>query len=368
DYFPGQAQVVARLDDRVTLPGSIPQLGWMALQQDWFTTYTGGLGFYSDSRGVDEAIERGGFLIDKLQAAGVDPDIELVLAAGRNPIMPLEYAALFLSEEERETYGTTMELDWARLKAQWLDPEMPWNAAWGDDVAKVFDGLSVVAEVSGPSDGIILTTSATDTTGLTQRGAQVVEVRIFDALNHLELTFAGRLASFFFGDETSGELFDPIASAKYDEPDNQLVEWLDGVLFTVVEQPDDDVGSDTADAGGMDTDDGTDPDVASDGGGGDADMADAAQNDTAPSPSEEVGGDGTTAPPDVPSSGDGTGAGGADDNDGSNAAPRERSGCTLAAAAAVLPVNTGGWWVVLAGVVLVVGRRRRRERRGFALR
>ena len=356
DYFPGQAQVVARLDDRVPLPGTIPELGWMALQQDWFTTYEGGLGFYSDSRGVDAAIERGGGMIAKLQG-GVDPEIELFVAAGRNPIMPLEYGALFLSEDERATYGSSMEADWARLKAQWLDPQMPWNGVWEGDVEKLFEGRSVMAEVSGPSDGIILYESATDIDGLTVRGAEVTEVRTFDALNHLELTFTGRLSAFFFGDEaSSGELYDPVASAKYDEPENQVVEWVESVLFTVVEQPGEDVGVD-ADAGSedasdaMDPDGGEDADAAGDGGGdaaGDVEGGDAVAPDV---PEEDTGGE---AFEDVPSSGDGVGGVDAADQGSANASPRDRSGC------AVAPGERGGaplgLWVVL-GVVLAVMRR-----------
>ncbi|MDP7114657.1 MAG: hypothetical protein QGH45_21970, partial [Myxococcota bacterium] len=83
--FPGQAQLLARWDDLYPLPGDDLLLGPYAMQQDWWTTYHGGLGFYSYSPGIDDAIETQGGLLDALAQAGVDPDVEIAVLAGTNP-------------------------------------------------------------------------------------------------------------------------------------------------------------------------------------------------------------------------------------------------------------------------------------------
>jgi hypothetical protein len=50
DFYPGQRQMLARFDS--TFPLS-------TLEQDWHTTYYGGLGFYTDGLGIQHAINQG---------------------------------------------------------------------------------------------------------------------------------------------------------------------------------------------------------------------------------------------------------------------------------------------------------------------
>lgn len=232
--FPGQAQVLANLRGLHALPGETSALGIMALQQDWLTTYDGGYGFVSRSEGVNAAVARGGRLIEKLQTVGVDPSVELFIAAGQNPIIPLENAQEFLPEEERQQYGSRIRSDWPRLRDEWFDVVMPWHTKWpAAELDKVFGGRSMFGEVSGPSDGLVFSASVLHTDGLTRRGAVVGELRRFDELNHLELVYASALASRFFkNQEIAQELYDPVAGAKYEKPENQVVQWIAGLLST----------------------------------------------------------------------------------------------------------------------------------------
>lgn len=235
--FPGQAQVLANLRRLHALPGETSALGVMALQQDWLTTYEGGFGFVSRSEGVNAAVARGGRLIEKLQAVGVDPSVELFVAAGQNPIIPLENAQGFLPEEERQQYGSRLRSDWPRLREEWFDVVMPWHTQWpAAELDKVFNGRSMFGEVSGPSDGLVFSASVLDTSGLSRRGAVVRELRRFDELNHLELVYASALASRFFKNQAiAQELYDPVAGAKYEKPENQVVQWIASILSTVAE-------------------------------------------------------------------------------------------------------------------------------------
>lgn len=73
DYWPGQRQMLARLDDEHALS---------PFEQDWYTTYHGGVGFVSVSKGIDHYIEQGGNLIDRLNSTPVDDDVEVALLAG----------------------------------------------------------------------------------------------------------------------------------------------------------------------------------------------------------------------------------------------------------------------------------------------
>ena len=73
--FPGQSQMLYRWDDEYPLD---------VTQADWWTTYHGGQGFISHSRGIDVAINDGGNMIERLERAGIGPDIELSVLAGDN--------------------------------------------------------------------------------------------------------------------------------------------------------------------------------------------------------------------------------------------------------------------------------------------
>ena len=130
-WFPGQAQMVARWDQRY---GRTTAKG----QFDVDATYEGGRGTVSVSRGIDAAIEDGGNLIAKLQTKGVDPDIELAVLAGTSP---------------------------------WI--------------------MHMVGERRAPSDGLLLVASAFSTDGLTRRGAKLLR-KDLRALNHLQLVYDPR--------------------------------------------------------------------------------------------------------------------------------------------------------------------------------
>lgn len=124
--FPGQAQLLYRWDNVYPLDET---------QQDWYTTYYGGLGYVSHSYGIDKAIQEGGNLISILNQNGVDPGVRVSILSGDN---------------------------------------------------NVIDG--VVWEHTGPCDGIIFVDSARDTDGITLRGATVYANDTYD-LNHAELRY-----------------------------------------------------------------------------------------------------------------------------------------------------------------------------------
>jgi triacylglycerol lipase len=71
--FPGQSQILYRWDEQIPLD---------ITQQDWWTTYYGGKGFMSHSRGIDAALADGGYLIEHLERRGLEPDIELSVLGG----------------------------------------------------------------------------------------------------------------------------------------------------------------------------------------------------------------------------------------------------------------------------------------------
>ncbi|MCA9540953.1 MAG: hypothetical protein KC620_18765, partial [Myxococcales bacterium] len=224
--FAGQAQMLARWDEVYALPGETPLLGIYAVQQDWWTTYYGGAGFVSDAPGIETAIEDGGATIAALGEAGLDPDIELYLAAGGNPVLS---SAGF--------GGVVFQLWWsdadaAGLRNFWqdgvqavLDLYFPWWAIFEDDLDRLAAGTAFLGEISGPSDGLLFVDSALDEEALGARGAQATEVRLFRALNHVELLAAGSLFSAFHADRNNG-FYDPTLAARYAEADNQIVEWI----------------------------------------------------------------------------------------------------------------------------------------------
>ena len=76
--FPGQSQTLYRWDEQVALD---------ITQQDWWTTYYGGKGFVSHSRGIEAALEDGGYLIHRLEQKGLEPDVELSVLGGTSCLM-----------------------------------------------------------------------------------------------------------------------------------------------------------------------------------------------------------------------------------------------------------------------------------------
>lgn len=79
DCWPGQDQLLARWDSKY------PIAYW---EQDSHTTYHGGEGFVSSSKGIDHYIAQGGNYIQHLNEARIDPGVEVALLAGDNPNIP----------------------------------------------------------------------------------------------------------------------------------------------------------------------------------------------------------------------------------------------------------------------------------------
>jgi hypothetical protein len=76
-YFTGQRQMLARLDGTY---------GVDETQQDWFTTYYGGTGFVSTSKGIVEAIGKGS-LVATIQASTVPASVSTYVLCGGSPTL-----------------------------------------------------------------------------------------------------------------------------------------------------------------------------------------------------------------------------------------------------------------------------------------
>jgi len=76
-YFTGQRQMLARLDGTY---------GVDETQQDWFTTYYGGTGFVSTSKGIAEAIGKGS-LVATIQASTVPTAVSTYVLCGGSPTL-----------------------------------------------------------------------------------------------------------------------------------------------------------------------------------------------------------------------------------------------------------------------------------------
>lgn len=79
DYFPGQRQLLADLSSEHSLS---------PLEPDWYTTYRGGTGFVSYSKGIQHYVEEGGNLIERLNANPPDADVEVAVLAGNRANIP----------------------------------------------------------------------------------------------------------------------------------------------------------------------------------------------------------------------------------------------------------------------------------------
>ncbi len=129
--FPGQSQILHDWENVYPLDPT---------QTDWWTTYHGGMGFFSHSRGINQALHDGGALISRLERKGLEPDIELAVLAGDNHIYDL-----------------------------------------------------VALDSSGPSDGIVFVDSALNTDGMLTNGAQLISKEILP-YNHLEILWKRKVA------------------------------------------------------------------------------------------------------------------------------------------------------------------------------
>jgi hypothetical protein len=123
DAYPGQRQMLARWDG---------VYGVNTSTQDWYTTYYGGQGFYTDGPGIQAAINAGS-LIAAIRGAPTPSGVPVYLLAGGS--------------------ATIVGI---------------WN------------------ETRGPSDGVVFVNSALDTTGVTTVGATA----LVGSANHLQLGWA----------------------------------------------------------------------------------------------------------------------------------------------------------------------------------
>ena len=271
DLFPGQRQLLRRWDDTYSLPGASPWLGAYSLQQDWYTTYEGGFGYYSYSSGIDDAIAAGDGVLDTLESAGVHPDIELFLLAGTNTLMPNgaeDYVANLYGEAYVDM--ATAGLDtWADLVADFVGNTWVDYGIAEDEVRGLVQGKLVMGEISGPSDGLVFLDSALHERALTGRGATVVEATTRN-LSHLDLLYASPITGQLLIDAGDADPTEDgwmrAVGERYIEADT--LGWLELVLADPTS------GDDGGDDGGSDdggTDDGGSDDGGSDDGGGEGD-------------------------------------------------------------------------------------------------
>jgi triacylglycerol lipase len=189
DIFPGQRQILARQDH--PLPGSMPWLGIYAVQQDWYTTYEGGYGFYSYSEGIDDAVVDGGELLAHLADNGADPSVEVFLLAGTNPLMPNATETL-LAQVFGQAWvdlSTSSTDQWAALLAEAVGSTLEPFGLAEQEVQGLAQGKLLLGEITGPSDGVVFTDSATYGAALTARGSVIQETRTAN-LSHLDLLYA----------------------------------------------------------------------------------------------------------------------------------------------------------------------------------
>lgn len=232
DLFPGQRQLLARQDD-YPLPWTLPWMGAYALQIDNLTTYEGGWGSYSYSPGIDAAIEDGGDLIARLEDIGVDPDVQLYLLAGENPLMPSGVEDV-LAESfgqvwvDMATSGTDV---WAALVSELVGDGLVSVGISSAEVQGLAQGKVILGEVTGPADGLVFVSSATKSSALTARGAVVEDTRVAN-LSHLDLLYASPVTAALMQEEADD---DPLESGwesafaeRYAEADT--IGWVEQAL------------------------------------------------------------------------------------------------------------------------------------------
>jgi hypothetical protein len=215
DYFPGHRQLLARWDGVYDLPGESAWMGLYALQQDWWTTYHGGTGFVSKSEGIDEAIEAGGGLIADLLERGVDPEVELFLLAGENPLMPNgteDWLAESFDQAWLDLAGDALD-DWSELVAAAVRNGLEDLGITEGEVQGLAGGDLVLGDISGPSDGLVFVDSATKAAALTGRGATVVETRVVN-LSHIDLLYASDITGALLIEEAG---------------DNHSLDWMEAL-------------------------------------------------------------------------------------------------------------------------------------------
>lgn len=189
DLFPGQRQLYARQDHE--LPGSLPFLGAYAMQQDWYTTYEGGYGYYSYSEGVDAVVEAGGGVLDALAENGLDPSVSLYVLAGNNPLMPngsSDYATDLFGDAWAEAGALTLR-QWGDIVSAAIGDGLVGVGVAEEEIQGLMAGDVILGEISGESDGLVFIESATAGDRLTGRGATLVDSHTAN-LSHLDLLYA----------------------------------------------------------------------------------------------------------------------------------------------------------------------------------
>ena len=274
DLFPGQRQILARQSD-YELPGENTALGAYSLQQDWYTTYEGGIGFYSISAGIDDAIADGGNLLEHLAKAGVDPSVEIFLLAGNNAVMPNgtdDYLAVEFGGAW-DDMATASKSVWSQMVGALVGDGLMSEGITQAEAQGLADGALILGEVSGESDGLVFVTSATDGAALTKRGAKVGETKVVN-LSHLDLLYASPITGDLLVEASTENVDDAWMAAfgnRYTEADT--IGWVEDVLAD--DEVPDDTG-DTDDTGNVDS--GVDSGVP-DSGDADADTGTVGGND-----------------------------------------------------------------------------------------
>ncbi|MGE5673976.1 MAG: esterase/lipase family protein [Mycobacterium leprae] len=123
NFFPGQKQMLARWDQTYALPTT---------DQDYYTTYYGGNGYYTKGDGIDAAIQQGS-LVSTIVSAGIPSAVSTYLLCGDTADIP-----------------------------------------------------TIHNEHTGPSDGVVFIKSCQSTTGIGTVSANVLAT----GLNHLKLGWA----------------------------------------------------------------------------------------------------------------------------------------------------------------------------------
>ncbi len=263
DLFPGQRQLMAPQDH--PLPGSLPWLGAYALQPDWHTSWYGGWGFESWSQGIEATVQAsagpdGRSLLDQLQDAGVDPEVELHLLAGSNPLAVTGWEAWWATwfDQVWLELGTASSDLWAAVLAQAIGDGLLAVDISQAELQGLASGKLVLGEISGPSDGLLFTDSALRASTLSARGALIAQQHTAD-LGHLDLLYASPITGQAMVDQADA---DPLESGwmrslgeRYAAEDS--VGWIEVALADAPEPDDTGDRVDTGDTDTPDTEDDT---------------------------------------------------------------------------------------------------------------
>ncbi|GII32281.1 esterase/lipase family protein [Planotetraspora mira] len=132
DAYPGSDDMLYRWDDVYPLP---------ATEQDWYTTYYGGTGFYTAGRGIQYAIDRGSLVVPLINA-GTPASVPVYQLCGNTPDMALLHnehtgpsdGAVFVAScsapDGIANRAATAVLGLNHLKLGWASSSMSQVATW----------------------------------------------------------------------------------------------------------------------------------------------------------------------------------------------------------------------------------------------